>query len=192
MKLRCHSLQTHVWGFATLHVVLLVVFQLTLSVMFYDQVVYHKGNIPIGFYLLVLVPFLGPYTIYGLYYLAYYRKNKCMLTMLIIYQINLVGLLLVATGFIVYLRLGLALKMDDHIFSTTMTVFDNKENATSALNFLSLVVSVMFALEVYWLVMVVKFYNQIARLNFGETLRAQKADNPEPVSYTHLTLPTKA
>ena len=177
MKLCCHSLQHHVLWFATLHIVVLVVVQLKLFTMFYDEVVYHKGNIPMGFYIFTNSPILGFYIFYGVCYRASSRKNKCMLTLVIIFQVHLVGILLFAAGSIAYLRDGLALAIQDPYISTITTVFDGRENAINALDVLGAVISVMFVLEVYLLVILVRFYKEIKRLSIGEQLKAQTPDN---------------
>ena len=161
------TLQLRVLLISVVHIMLMVFLQFKLLAIFYHEVVYHNGNIPIGFYLLINGPFVLYYGICGLCALGAYHRNRQMLKFFFICQICVVGILFTIGTISAYIIFDGTRKNSVIRYNYTVTEinFTNKIYKISAIDVVCVGSFVGFILELYWLVITTKVYNEIRRLS---------------------------
>jgi hypothetical protein len=130
---------------------LIVFLQSKLMSTFYDEVVYHNGNISIGFYILINGLFILYYGIYSMCALGAYNRNRQMLKIFVIYQICVVGIPVIIGIFSAYIIVGGKNKnsVGPYDYKVTTISYENENYEVRAIDAVCVGSFIFLILEIY-------------------------------------------
>ena len=158
MKVFENHLRKQIAIFAILHLVLLMIMHMMILKTLYIEHFYHNANVPIGFLIILNMPFLVLNFIYGVCVWVAFKNKIYNFIVIVTFQIMIVGLLTILSVMILYIRMSekVTLKVYDTVFTTI--AFNEKSIEIRMFDVLCTGSISLTILEIYFLAIIVRLY----------------------------------